>query len=68
MVSVDVLIKGMALNDFGFTVNGAFSGTGLNTFGFLWDCSAIWESADPSVTTTWTTCSTPSGIYEICEE
>lgn len=68
-VPVDVLIRGQALEDFGFTVELSLSGTGLNTFGFLWDCSAIWYPGDnPALTTAWTECTQPPGMYEICAE
>lgn len=60
----DITIDGNGLETFGFESFGAFSGVGLNTFGFIWDCAAIWSkaintptnswsNADPSVTTNW---------------
>ena len=67
-VPVDVVIRGQSLEDFGFTVEGAFSGTGLNTWGFLWDCAAIWSPADPTITTVWSNCTSPPDVFELCNE
>lgn len=51
---LDVVILGMALNDFGLSANNTIAGLGLNTFGFLWPCDAIWSPADHVISTTWT--------------
>lgn len=54
----DVVILGQALNDFGFEANNTIEGLGLNTFGFLWPCSGIWNPAAETTSTTWVDCST----------
>lgn len=58
-ISTQVLLEGQALNSFGFTAYNTISGLGLNTFGFLWPDSEIWNPwvTEDSVTTTWTECS-----------
>lgn len=50
-------ISAVALMDMGFTseYNTGISGTGLDTFGFLWSVSNIWFRDAPNVTTVWTT-------------
>jgi hypothetical protein len=48
-VAIDVVIEGDALNTRGFQNLGALSGIGLLTFGFLWECGAIWGPG-PNVT------------------
>lgn len=63
---LDVTVKGMALNDFGFVAEGAIAGVGLNTFGYVWPCDAIWTPADASITTAWVSCGSNSGNIEIC--
>ncbi len=63
---IDVTIKGMALNSFGLTANSTIAGVGLNTFGFLWPCDAIWYPADENVTTTWVECSVGMTNIELC--
>jgi len=50
---IDVVIKGTALESFGFTAEKTISGVGLNTFGFLWPCPDIWGPAVDGVTTSW---------------
>lgn len=64
---LDVTVTGMNLNSFGLVSNfGAISGVGLNTFGFLVPCDAIWTPACPSITTTWVSCGANSGNIETC--
>lgn len=63
---LDVVIKGMALNDFGFVAENTISGVGLNTFGFLWECAAIWSPSDDPVTTTWVDCGAAAASVEVC--
>lgn len=65
---LDVTIKGMALEDFGFIAEGAISGVGLNTFGFLWPCNEIWAPCDAPITTTWVSCGADSGNIETCTD
>lgn len=55
MEPLDVIVTGRALNSFGFTSYNTIAGLGLNTFGFLWPCDGIWDTAEQSVTTTWVT-------------
>lgn len=53
----NIIIEGMALNDFGFVAFDTLSGIGLNSFGFLWDGSEIWTDCtfcDDTITTLWT--------------
>lgn len=50
---VDAVIKGAALESFGFTSDKTIAGLGLNTFGFLWPCDGIWGPAIDGVSTTW---------------
>lgn len=69
MQPLDVIIVGDALNSFGFQAFNTISGLGLNTQGFLWDCSGIWSPADdPTLTTTWENCSSPNDTTEVCVE
>lgn len=50
----DVLISGQALESLGFIGENTISGIGLMTFGFIWNCGAIWSpSDDPAVVTIW---------------
>lgn len=52
----DVVVAGNALNDRGFSAFNTIAGLGLNTFGFLWPCDAIWGPTDDSrLVTIWTT-------------
>lgn len=53
MINFNVEIVGTALNDMGLSAHNAISGTGLNTFGFIWDESAIWTKSDANITTNW---------------
>lgn len=63
----DVTIVGQALESFGFTANDTIAGIGLNSFGFLWPCDAIWSPCDPTITTTWTSCiASGSTNVEVC--
>lgn len=38
----DVLVNGMALNNFGLTDTNTVNGYGLNTFGLVWECGSFW--------------------------
>lgn len=49
----DVVVVGNALNDLGQCAFNTVAGLGLNTRGFLWPCTAIWQSSDNPITTTW---------------
>lgn len=42
----NIIVEGMALNDFGFVAFDTLSGLGLNTFGFLWDATDIWTDCN----------------------
>lgn len=64
---LDVTIQGQALNDFGFEALGTIAGLGLNTFGFLWPCDAIWVNSESSITTTWTNSVTNTSV-ETCTD
>lgn len=61
----DVIIVGNALNDFGFCAKNTIAGLGLNTFGFLWPCDAIWSPTDSPITTTWNSCEVVTNL-EYC--
>ncbi len=67
---LDVTVQGQALNDFGFEALNTIAGLGLNTFGFLWPCDAIWSSAQDAITTTWIGCDTnnPANTVETCTD
>lgn len=55
----NIIIVGMALNDFGFVAFDTLSGLGLNTFGFLWSASDIWTDCNvcnEDITTDWDPC------------
>lgn len=56
----DVVIAGNALNSFGLTAFNTIAGLGLNTFGFLWPCDAIWTSCDENIVTVWGSCAIPN--------
>lgn len=55
----DVTIKGNNLESFGFVGGPVWNptGLGLNTFGFLYPCDAIWQPSDFPIVTTWAACS-----------
>lgn len=63
---IDVVIKGQALNSFGFTANNTIEGLGLNTFGFLWPCAGIWSPGFVQPITTWVGCANPNDNIESC--
>lgn len=63
---IDVTIKGQALNSFGLTANDTIAGLGLNTFGFLWPCDAIWTDCEAAITTTWENCDVANETVETC--
>lgn len=58
-MQVDATVEGEALETFGLTARDTISGIGLVTFGFLWECAAIWEPSDESVTTNWSNSDSP---------
>lgn len=50
----DVVVVGDSLNDFGFVAFKTIAGLGLNSRGFLWPCTGIWQPTDDaSLVTTW---------------
>lgn len=52
---LDVIFDGLAIVDDGMISSyNTLSGTGLNTFGFLWDAANIWQKSDTVITTVWT--------------
>lgn len=75
---IDVVVVGNALNSFGFVgLQYSVAGLGLNTFGFLWPCDAIWSSSltppmnDPycgSSFTIWTSVSLAISNIETCTD
>lgn len=65
---VDPIIVGDALNTKGFEAYNTVSGLGLNTFGFLWGCSEIWQVNDPTITTTWTFQMPPNATVSTCTD
>lgn len=65
---IDAVIKGMALNDMGFTAENTVEGLGLNTFGFLWPCDGIWQPTDTALTTTWIGCGGATIPIEVCDD
>lgn len=66
MEPLDVVIVGTALNDLGFQAYNTVEGLGLNTFGLLWPCSGIWDTAESSVSTTWSAVPGSSSTTEVC--
>ena len=54
----DVTIVGMALQSNGLTGNNTIDGYSVNTFGFLFGCSSIWEIYQEDITTAWVGCTT----------
>lgn len=68
MNPIDVTIQGMALNDTGLSAQNTIAGLGLNTFGFLWPCDAIWAPSDLSITTSWVNCGGSSHSVEVCTD
>lgn len=68
MGPVDNVVSGQALDSFGFDgTQETIAGLGLNTFGFLWPCDAIWSSTETSITTTWTSLDSSTNI-ETCKD
>jgi len=61
---IEVVIKGSSLNTNGFVGNNApdgagtfvFSGIALNSFGFVFACSDLWDGYEDSITTVWDAC------------
>lgn len=67
MGPIDVTVVGNALESEGFVgANYAMAGLGLNTFGFLWPCDAIWVDTESAITTTWTAATLPIVSTEVC--
>jgi len=63
----DVVIRGDALESFGFVENNTISGLTLNTFGFLVPCADLWSPADDPITTTWLdNCNGSTASIEVC--
>lgn len=62
----DVTINGRGLSDYGL-YGYSVSGLGVSTYGLVWPCSAIWDDGSPTVTTTWSECSTPDNVEECTE-
>lgn len=65
-MAIDATVKGQALNSIGFTAEDTIAGLGLNSFGFLWPCDAIWSPCCDTVVTTWTNVQTGSESVETC--
>lgn len=64
---IDATISGIALETEGFIgLQFAIAGLGLNTFGFLWPCDAIWTTSDLPITTTWVCGAQNTNNVEIC--
>lgn len=63
----DVTINGRGLNDYGL-YGGSVDGLGLLTYGFVWPCSAIWDTCCDPITTAWVDCSTSGGDVEVCDD
>ncbi len=63
----DVVVVGRALNDFGFSAFNTIEGLGLNTRGFLWPCTGIWQPSDSPITTVWVS-SVVAGNTEVCQD
>ena len=64
----DVLINGVALNDFGLTETNTINGYGVNTYGFLWGCGSFWfepyySNGSTTIVTNWTLCPTISTVW-----
>lgn len=67
-VQFDVIIVGTALESHGFISFGHPVGLALVTDGFIVPCTAIWDVADPSITTTWSECASPVSGLEVCND
>lgn len=68
MPPFDVIVVGQGLNSFGFVAFNHPIGLDLITFGFLTPCDGIWDTADETVSTTWTDCASPVSGLEICND
>lgn len=66
-MAFDVTVNALALNDTGLCGNDTISGYGLVTFGFIWGCADIWNTAEESVSTTWVGCGSTATI-EGCDD
>lgn len=67
-VNFDVTLNGRGLLDYGLYGN-TVDGLGLQTFGFVWLCSSIWDNADEAVTTSWSACTeVPGTNLEACDD
>jgi len=51
---LDVIFSPQGLNSFGFVANNGPNGLALNTFGFLYPLSGIWDEILPTLVTNWT--------------
>jgi len=67
MQNFDVTVNGLGLSDFGL-VGGSLDGIGLTTYGFIWSCGSIWDTADEPITTTWSDCTDGGSTIETCAD
>lgn len=68
MANFDVTLNGRGLVDYGL-YGYSVDGLGLNTYGFVWLCSGIWDNADEDITTTWSACTDGGSTnLESCDE
>lgn len=52
----DIILSGRGLEDYGL-YGPSVDGLGLVTYGFLWSCQSIWDTAEINpLNTTWTGC------------
>lgn len=65
---IDASVRGEAVITNGLEAETSagpiLSGLGLLTFGFVWECSAIWLDTTSTTTTTWT--DSTGGIFGDC--
>lgn len=68
MANIDATINGRGLLDYGL-YGYSIDGLGINTYGFVFLCSNIWDNADEIISTSWTPCTTGNGnTLESCDD
>jgi hypothetical protein len=62
---VDARVVGQALESRGFIGDQkAIAGLGLNSFGFIWPCDAIWTDTDSVIVTAWSDVASASSVED----
>lgn len=63
----DVTVNAQGQQDFGI-YGDSVDGFGVQTIGFVWSCSAIWDIFEPEGSCTWIDCPNPNATIESCED